>query len=115
MKRSLRVDIRLTPDEQARLFLQAKERGLSVSDLIRLAVLDSKPVLKQTDSSRAAFIKGQEELRKIGININQIAKQINTDHKAGRIPAISPDVITGALYGVQTLSDHLLKLLSGGD
>lgn len=89
-------------------------RGLTVSDFIRLAVLDSKPVLKQVDSSRIAFIKGHEELRKIGVNINQIAKQINMDRKSGQIPAIPADVITGALYGIQTLSDHLLKILSGG-
>lgn len=113
-KRSLRVDIRLTKDEQSRLFQQATMRGLTVSDFIRLAVLDSKPVLKQVDSSRIAFIKGHEELRKIGVNINQIAKQINMDRKSGQIPAIPADVITGALYGIQTLSDHLLKILSGG-
>jgi len=113
-KRVLRVDIRLTKLEQDRLFQKATERGLTISDFIRLAVLDSKPVLKQTDSSREMFIKGREELRKIGVNINQIAKQINTDRKAGQTPAIPAEAITGALYGVQTLSDHLLKILSGG-
>jgi len=113
-RRTLRVDIRLNSLEQHRLFQQATSRGLSVSDYIRLTVLDSKPLLNQTDPGRASLIKGLGELGKIGSNINQIAKQINTDHKAGRIPAIPADVITGALYGVQTLSDHLLKILSAG-
>jgi len=114
-KRNLRFDLRLTSEEQKRLFQAAAARGLTVSDYIRLTVLESKPVLKQADSRRDALIKGLGELGKVGSNINQIARHMNTNRKAGQIPSVSPDIISGALYGVQTLSNHLLKLLSGGD
>ncbi|MDO6430916.1 hypothetical protein Q4E93_09980 [Flavitalea sp. BT771] len=115
LKRTLRVDIRLTPDEQMRLFAKATEQGLSVSDLVRSAVLNSKPIMKRAVPDRAALIKGLGDLGKIGGLINQIAHELHRERITGKGPTLPDHVISNTLSRLQAVSDGLLKLLTDGN
>ena len=113
-RRSKRIEIRLNEAEEWALNTLASDGGLSVSDLIRKAALGSRPMAKKATPERAAFIKGLAELGKIGSNVNQIAKALNTDLAAGQRATVSGELITATLYAIQTLSENLLKHLTDG-
>lgn len=115
MRRRNRLHIRLTDEEETRLNEQATEQGLTVSDLVRSAALDSKPQLKKADPERAALIRGLGELGKIGSNVNQIAHELHRERIAGQGPRVPGNVIETVLHAILTLSNHLIKLLTGGD
>ncbi len=110
--RNRRVEVRLTSQEERTLQGQAAERGLTISDLLRMAALGLKPRLQKATPYRAALIRGLAELGKIGSNVNQIARALNRSPQAGqRIPG---DIIANALHGLHTLSTHLIRILSDG-
>lgn len=114
-RRTKRVEIRLTEAEEKALMELAASCGLSVSDHIRKAALGSKPRVRKATPERAAFIKGLAELGKIGSNVNQIAKALNTDLAARQRATVSGDLINASLYALQTLSKNLIKHLTYGD
>lgn len=93
----------------------AEEAGLSLSDFIRREALGSKPRLQQANPDRAIFIKSLAELGKIGSNVNQLAKAINTDLAKGLKASIPGDAITAAMLNVQSLSAYLINILTNGD
>ncbi|AEV99697.1 hypothetical protein A4D02_35455 [Niastella koreensis] len=113
-RRTKRVELRLTEAEEAALVRQAADDGLSVSDFIRKAALGKKPVVRKATPERAAFIKGLAELGKIGSNVNQIAKALNTDLAAHQQISVPSELMTATLYALQTLSKNLLKHLTNG-
>jgi len=113
-KRTLRFDIRLTPAEQSRLSGRAAADGLSMSDYIRVTVLNSKPVANRIDPKRAPIIQGLGQLGKIGSNLNQIAHELNLERIAGRGGQVSAGRIRTALDDLKTISDHLLNILGRG-
>jgi len=114
MRRGNRLHIRLTSDEETLLSEQAAEQGLTVSDLVRNAALGSKPRLKKADPERAALIRGLGELGKIGSNVNQIAHELHRERIAGTGHHVPDGLIEAALHAVKTLSNHLIKILTGG-
>lgn len=65
------VKVRLTPKEKEFVIKQAKVRNILLSTYIRKSILDEKIILK-TD------IQIVFELKKIGTNLNQLAKYINS-------------------------------------
>ena len=69
-KRTARLELRLTFEEKEKLSKMAQERGKTVAQIIRELVINDKLVTK-TD------IQTVIELKRIGNNIYQIAKQIN--------------------------------------
>lgn len=69
-KRTARLELRLTFEEKEKLSKMAQERGKTIAQIIRELVLNDKLVTK-TD------VQTVIELKRIGNNINQIAKQIN--------------------------------------
>jgi len=113
-RRVIRLHIRLTALEELRLLELATERGLTISDFVRGIVLNSTPVLKKSDPERIALVRGLGELGKIGSNINQIAHELHRERITGMGPRVPDDVIAASLFGVNTLSRHLLSLLTGG-
>lgn len=113
-RRTKRVEIRLNEAEEKALSDLASDGGLSISDLIRKAALGSKPMAKKATPERAAFIKGLAELGKVGSNVNQIAKALNTDLAAGQRATVSSELITATLYSIHSLSVYLLKHLTDG-
>jgi len=113
-RRVIRLHIRLTVTEELRLLELATESGLTVSDFVRGIVLNSNSQLKKSDPRRVALIRGLGELGKIGSNINQIAHELHRERIIGIGPRIPDNVIVASLHGVNTLSHHLLNLLTGG-
>lgn len=113
-RRTKRVEIRLTEAEEEVLSGLAVDAGLSVSDLIRKVALDVKPRVQKANPERAAFIKGLAALGKVGSNVNQIAKALNTDLVTKQHTTVSGELISAALYSVHTLSKNLLKHLTNG-
>lgn len=113
-RRIRRIEIRLTQHEERLLLERSQERGLTLSDFLRSTALDVKPRIIQATPERAALIRGLAELAKIGSNLNQIARAMNRQHAAGNPISVPTEVITHALYGVETLSSHLIEKLSNG-
>ena len=69
--RNISIKIRLTEAEKEQLIQRSKEEGKSLSSFIRESALKGRSISK-TD------VQMIYELRKIGVNINQLAKHINT-------------------------------------
>lgn len=69
-RKTSRLELRLTLEEKDRLYKMAKENNKTVAQYVREVVLNGKLVTK-TD------VQTVIELKRIGNNLNQIAKQIN--------------------------------------
>lgn len=113
-RRTKRVEVRLTEAEERDLISLASDGGLSVSDMIRKMALGSRPINKKATPERAAFIKGLAELGKIGSNLNQIAKALNSDVSAGRQVSLGTCMIATAITSIASLSTNLIKHLTDG-
>ena len=99
--------VRLTAAERARLDSRAAALGLRVSDFIRAAALDSLPpkLAKATRSSSGILSKDElRELNAIGVNMNQIARVLNTG--SGR--EIEDD-LSDAIGALQAILARYLK------
>lgn len=70
-KRNKVVILRLKEEEKERVVKRAKEEGMTLSSYIRKSILNERFVSK-TDI-QTAF-----ELKKIGNNLNQLAKHVNS-------------------------------------
>ncbi|MFB7881454.1 plasmid mobilization relaxosome protein MobC [Brevundimonas diminuta] len=81
-----KLSLRLTAADMAVLEREAGRTGLSRTQwtvaLIRRRLHD-RPQLSPTDAG--AFIGVQRELRRIGVNVNQIARALNTAVLEGRV------------------------------
>lgn len=113
-KREIIVRVRLTKSEKKQFADAAHNDGLTLSDYMRVKTLQATPRIKKATPERAAFIRGLGELGKIGSNVNQIARALNRrDGNTGEL-CISEALISSTLYGVSTLSRHLITLLENG-
>lgn len=112
--RTITVRVRCTTIEKSQLVASAKSRGMTISDLLRTTALNAAPLFRKATPERAAFIKGLAELGKIGSNINQIARVLNTDAKKEAF-TITAEQISQALERVDFLAHHLSKVFTDGD
>lgn len=99
--------VRLTLAERAKLDARAAALGLRVSDFIRAAALDSLPpkLAKATRSSSGTLSRDElRELNAIGVNMNQIARVLNTG--SGR--EIEDD-LSEAIGRLETILARFLK------
>jgi hypothetical protein len=79
-KRQVQVNIRLTRDEADTVENYATASGISPANWIRQKVFTGRfPNLKQSPINAALF----QELKKIGVNINQIAHKVNLGEMPG--------------------------------
>lgn len=78
-KRSEQVSVRLSPVELARLQDKADESRQSVTAFVRAAAM-GKPVTVRQE--QAGDFELRQELRRIGVNLNQIAKSLNARQQA---------------------------------
>lgn len=113
-RRTKRVEIRLTEAEEKTLSELAMASGLTISDHVRKVSLGIKPKIYKATPERAALIKGLADLGKIGSNINQIARALNTDIAIQQRTNVSSSLITAALFEIHSLSQNLLKNLTNG-
>jgi len=73
-KRNYRCEVKFTKEELSELHKKARKAGLSVGGFIRRVVKDTAV----RESPPADYYELIREVRKVGTNINQIAKTANT-------------------------------------
>jgi hypothetical protein len=113
-KRTQKIEVRVTPNEKNSIIKIAKDAGLTPSDLLRLRALVAAEVRKLPTPEREAIILVNGELGKIGSNLNQIARVINTQLKSGEYIDIPPEIIERALQEYTALSGYILRILKDG-
>lgn len=69
--RDKRIYVRLSKSEKEKLIKRAKAEGVSLSTYLRKSMLGER-IVSKTD------VQTVFELKKIGTNLNQLAKNINT-------------------------------------
>lgn len=69
--RDKRIYVRLSKSEKEKLIKRAKAEGVSLSTYLRKSMLGER-IVSKTD------VQTVFELKKIGTNLNQLAKHINT-------------------------------------
>lgn len=101
-RRTNLLPVRLTPAERLRIEKDALGAGLTASDFVRTQALKKgRPVVRETVTLDPAVF---DELRRIGVNLNQIARRAN---QSGRIsPALS--------HVCETLESILMRELDHG-
>ena len=76
------ISLRLTQAEYERLKKLADQTGWSVSELIRNEISGKKKITGKGDIKRLLY-----EINKIGHNLNQVAKYVNTQKAVDRVVA----------------------------
>lgn len=82
-KQNTVLRVRCTQDEKQQIQTYARQTGMSMSEYIRKMTLSGKIIIKQSLVEFTYF----DQLRKIGVNINQQTKALNA---TGRIPEQLP-------------------------
>lgn len=73
-RRTAHLRVRLTAAELATIEAQAAQHGVAFPDFVRERVLTGRVVVKQ---GRELAADHWQELRRIGVNLNQIAHRMN--------------------------------------
>ena len=85
VKKSERVEVRLTVDELQKLIELEKETGTNRSVLFILRVIENRGFLITKDVIQE-LSKAGAEMGRVGNNINQLARHANTVFKTGPVP-----------------------------
>ncbi len=80
-KRCAWIGYRVTADDKARIVAQAERAGLRLGEYARRSALTTE--IKIQPTPRADF-ETADQLRRLGVNLNQIARAVNT---GGQLPA----------------------------
>ncbi|WP_345954042.1 plasmid mobilization relaxosome protein MobC [Mucilaginibacter sp. PAMB04168] len=81
-RRQVQVNIRLTLEENLKVITYAEASGLTPANWIRQKVFTGRfPPLKQSPIEAALY----RELHRIGVNLNQAVRQVNS-HQLAAIP-----------------------------
>jgi hypothetical protein len=99
-KRTVQVNIRLTKDENSKVNEYATASGLSPANWLRAKVFTRKfPPVKMSPFDASIY----QELKKIGVNLNQATHKINQGDFPKEYPVIQ--------IGLLALLDKILKAL----
>lgn len=105
--------VRLTDDEHRRISYRAKQAGLSVSRYLIETALRDMPLTSEEKEHAEAIIFQRgwaiNEVARVGNNLNQIARQLNSQRGS-----ITSDAILMALIEVASVINELRRLLSAG-
>lgn len=113
--RSEIVKIRLTPTEKRLLETRAKERNTTFARLIRDAVLNNPETSEPRTTPRRQIIVHTadpalvREISRIGNNLNQIARRLNTLNKQG---ALTTSAVIAGITTLKAIADELHKLMN---
>jgi len=107
-KRDLTIRVRVTQAEKNRIWQQAHESDHTPSDYLRVKALGATPLRYVPTPDRAVLLNLLAELGKIGSNVNQIARHLNTAQ------ATQPESLIAAMTGVDALTAQLLQHLRDG-
>ena len=77
-RRTEQVNLRLSPIEAARLQDKADRAQTNLTAFVRAAALGKSVTVRQA----ASDFETRQELRRIGVNLNQIAKALNARQQA---------------------------------
>lgn len=99
LKKSEAFRVRLTVEEKVLIEAKANKVGLSVSEYVRRCALSRK----LPSPSQATDFETRNELRRIGVNMNQMAKTMNS----GGIP--NPDDHAAVLEQLRTVLDSMMQ------
>src|SRR5579872_5573344 len=79
-KLTRRVIVRVSEEDHARIRANAKDAGLGVSEFVRRLALDGQVVVRQQSAYGMSLAF---QLRRIGVNLNQLTRVANED---GEVP-----------------------------
>jgi hypothetical protein len=103
------LSFRITPEQRHILCEDAECSGMSVSDYIRVTLFDAPPPKKrkrnkQERQDAAIIARFLGDQGKIGSNLNQLVKQVNTAAKSGDVKLYpSEETILSILQDLLTL------------
>ncbi|MEA1844741.1 plasmid mobilization protein [Agrobacterium tumefaciens] len=95
------VNVRFSEAEYQALNAAAQNAGMTVSAFFRSLSLEGagvRPIFN--DKDRAILFLLHEDMRKIGVNLNQVARSLN----AGRV--VDPEEVKIALRNVKIIADE---------
>lgn len=103
------IPFRLSKSERAKLVELAEREGLGVADLVRSYLLKAKPrAARRATPEQLQLIGHLGELGKIGSNLNQIARRLNSGE---HVQQQELKLALEAVYGLaDVLRDQLGKL-----
>ena len=73
IKKSVKINLRVTPEEYELIKKKAKKAGLSTSELIR-RLLDGETIV---EAPSADFYEMIREIKRVGSNLNQVLHKLN--------------------------------------
>ncbi|KZL28009.1 plasmid mobilization protein [Pseudovibrio sp. WM33] len=103
------VVLRCTAEEKERLKQQAQEAGLTTSALLRATLGLVKPTRRRLTPKADPHLVA--ELSRMGSNLNQIARALNTARAAGETRQLDGLQIITVLTTIDRQLSELLKLL----
>lgn len=106
--------VRITPAEKHKLLELSAQAGLTPSDFVRVRTLGVQPQTRKATPERAALIKLQAELNKVGSNANQIARALNRRADSDSLTGIDPALITHVLNSIKLLTAKIAQELGHG-
>jgi hypothetical protein len=98
-RRSTILKVRVTPGEYDTLKRDATRAGQTVSEITRRKVLNTSVTVRTT---RSLPVEAYTELKKIGVNLNQMARRMNA---TGRVDEVDIQIVRKEI-------DRLMNLLS---
>ncbi|QMW01457.1 plasmid mobilization protein [Spirosoma foliorum] len=112
-KREFTIRVRVTASEKLRIWQMAAENGYTPSDFMRLRTMAAtQPLRHKPTPDRELLLNVMAELGKVGSNVNQIARALNSRDETGQLAGIDTDEINQAMQGLDALTAQVLKLLS---
>jgi hypothetical protein len=105
-RRTAGLTVQFTPSEREALEQRAKEAGAGLGEYIREQCIDRAPTVVNTKHRNPEAKRLMDELRAIGINLNQIARRANI---TGEIRG-HEDGIRDALEFLKRTMTHVLTL-----
>jgi hypothetical protein len=104
------VVVRLTGAEREYIYEEARAAGLSVSRYVARTLTEGRhpPTIKD----REELLRLRYLLEKAGVNLNQIARQLNAWGRGGKLPPPSLSEVKGAAEAVRQLSREALRKMT---
>lgn len=106
--------VRVSAAEKKLLLELAERAGLTPSDFVRVNTIGGKPQTRKATPERAALIRLQAELNRVGNNANQIARALNRRADSDSLTGISTNLINDALNSIKVLTEKIAQELGHG-
>jgi hypothetical protein len=110
-KKRVLIQLRTDEDDKNKIVEFAKEEGMTITDFVKFCTLNKAPRIKKAKPDREVFIRILGELGRIGSNVNQIAKAMNTDMKNYYSISIKETLIAETLLVISKASTAILTQL----